>query len=187
MTDFPRSLIEFQQRFGDEAAAAQYLAAVRWPDGFVCPGCGGGKAWRLQTKAWTYECTHCARQTSVTAGTIMHHSKLPLTAWFWAAYLMATHSNGISALQLQRQLALGSYKSAWLLCAKLRRSMLAPGRTPLAGLVEVDETELVCRSKKDPPAGGRGCSHQGKILVVGAVEVEDGGAGPGRIRLQEIP
>ena len=102
MTDFPRSLIEFQQRFGDEAACAEYLAAARWPDGFVCPGCGGGKAWRLQTKAWTYECTSCRRQTSVTAGTIMHHSKLPLTAWFWAAYLMATHSNGISALKRQR-------------------------------------------------------------------------------------
>src|SRR5438270_1691838 len=110
MTDFPSSLIEFQQRFGDEAACAQYLAAARWPDGFVCPGCGGGKAWRLETKAWTYECASCRRQTSVTAGTIMHHSKLPLTAWFWAAYLMATHSNGISALQLQRQLAFGSYK-----------------------------------------------------------------------------
>jgi hypothetical protein len=67
----------------------------------------------------------------------MHHSKLPLTAWFWAAYLMATHSNGISALQLQRQLAFGSYKTAWLICAKLRRSMLAPGRSLLAGLVEV--------------------------------------------------
>ena len=100
MTDFPRSLLEFQQRFGDVAACAQYLAAARWPDGFVCPGCGGSKAWRLETKAWTYECTGCGRQTSVTAGTIMHHSKLPLTAWFWAAYLMATHSNGISALQL---------------------------------------------------------------------------------------
>src|SRR6516225_12118907 len=53
MTDFPRSLIEFQQRFGDEAACAQYLAAARWPNGFVCPRCGGGKAWRLETKAWT--------------------------------------------------------------------------------------------------------------------------------------
>ena len=101
MTDFPHSLIEFQQRFGDEAACAQYLIATRWPDGFVCPRCGGSKAWRLETKAWTYECAGCGRQTSVTAGTIMHHSKLPLTAWFWAAYLMATHSNGISALQLQ--------------------------------------------------------------------------------------
>ena len=51
MTDFPRSLLEFQQRFGDEAACAQYLAAARWPDGFVCPSCGGGKAWRLESKA----------------------------------------------------------------------------------------------------------------------------------------
>jgi predicted RNA-binding Zn-ribbon protein involved in translation (DUF1610 family) len=180
-------LFEFQQRFGDEAACAQYLAAARWPDGFVCPACGGGKAWRLQTKAWTYECADCGRQTSVTAGTIMHHSKLPLTAWFWAAYLMATHSNGISVLQLQRQLALSSYKTAWLLCAKLRRSMLAPSRSPLAGLVEVDETEIACRSKNDPVTGGGGRSHQGKILVVGAVEVEDGGRGPGRIRLGQVP
>ena len=183
MTDFPRSLIEFQQRFGDEAACAQYLAAARWPDGFVCPRCGGGKAWRLETKAWTYECASCGRQTSVTAGTIMHHSKLPLTAWFWAAYLMATHSNGISALQLQRQLAFGSYKTAWLICAKLRCGMLAPGRSPLAGLVEVDKTEIVCRSKNDPVTGG-GRSHQGKMLVVGAVEVENNGLGPGRIRLR---
>ena len=186
MSDFPSSLIEFQQRFSDEAACAQYLAAARWPDGFVCPGCGGGKAWRLETKAWTYECASCGRQTSVTAGTIMHHSKLPLTAWFWAAYLMATHSNGISALQLQRQLAFGSYKTAWLICAKLRRSMLAPRRSPLAGLVEVDETEITCRSRNDPATGGGGRSHQGKMLVVGAVEIEDRGLGPGRIRLSQV-
>ena len=126
MTDFPRSLIEFQQHFPDEAACVEYLFAARWPAGFACPGCGSSKAWALHTKAWTWECAGCGKQTSVTAGTIMHHSKLPLTTWFWAAYLMATHSNGISALQLQRQLALGSYKTAWLLCAKLRRSMVAP-------------------------------------------------------------
>ena len=117
----------------------RYLFVARWPEGFVCPACGTGKAWPLQTKAWTWECAYCGKQTSVTAGTIMHHSKLPLTLWFWAAYLMATHSNGISALQLQRQLGLGSYKSAWLLCAKLRRSMVASERSPLAGLVEVEE------------------------------------------------
>lgn len=184
MTDFPRSLIEFQQRFGDEAACARYLFVARWPAGFACPACSGSKAWPLQTKAWTWECAACGKQTSVTAGTIMHHSKLPLTTWFWAAYLMATHSNGISALQLQRQLALGSYKTAWLLCAKLRGSMVAPGRNPLTGLVEVDETEIPCRSKYDPVTGGGGRSRQGKILVVGAVEVEDGG--PGRVRLAEV-
>ena len=110
--------------------------------GFVCPACGRNKAWQLQTKAWTWECAGCGKQTSVTAGTIMHHSKPPLTTWFWAACLMATHSNGISALQLQRQLDLGSYKTAWLLCAELRRSVVAPGRSALAGLVEVNETEI---------------------------------------------
>ncbi len=120
----------------------------------------------------------------MTAGTVLHGSKLPLTVWFWAAYLMATHSNGISALQLQKQLGLGSYKTAWLLCAKLRRAMVAPGRSPLAGLVEVDETEIPCRSEDDPLTGGGGRSHQGKMPVAGAVEVQDGG--PGRIRLIAI-
>ena len=114
----------------------------------------------------------------------MHAAKLPLTVWFWAAYLMATHSNGIAALQLQAQLRLGSYKSAWLLCAKLRRAMVAPGRAPLAGLVEVDETAIPLRRKDDPPAGGHGRSPQGKMLVAGAVEVTDGG--PGRVRLAAI-
>src|SRR6476469_9882785 len=187
MSEFPQSLIEFQSRFPDEAACVGYLFAARWPEGFVCPACGTGKAWPLQTKAWTWECAHCGKQTSVTAGTIMHHSKLPLTLWFWAAYLMATHSNGISALQLQRQLGLGSYRSAWLLCGKLRRSMVAPGRSALAGLVEIDETEIPCRSKNDPLTGGGGRSHQGKMLIVGAVEVEDSGAGPGRLRLSPVP
>ena len=166
MTDFPRSLIEFQQRFPDEAACVEYLFTARWPEGFVCPGCGKSKAWQLQTKPWTWECAGCGKQTSVTAGTIMHHSKLPQTIWFWAAYLMATHSNGISALQLQRQLGLGSYRSAWSMCGKLRRSMVAPGRSALAGLVEVDETEIPCRSKNDPLTGGGGRSHQGKMLIV---------------------
>ena len=114
----------------------------------------------------------------------MHGSKLPLTVWFWAAYLMATHSNGISALQLQKQLALGSYKSAWLLAAKLRRSMVAPSRSPLGGIAEVDETTLPLRTKDDPVAGGGGRSAQGKMRIVGAVEV--GGGGPGRIRLAKI-
>src|SRR5437763_13813437 len=183
MTDFPRSLIEFQQRFGEAAACAQYLAAARWPDGFVCPGCGGGKAWRLETKTWTYECASCGRQTSVTAGTIMHHSKLPLTARFWAAYLMATHSNGIPALQLQRQLAFGSYKTAWLICAKLRCSMLAPGRSPLAGLVEVDETEIACRSKNDPVRAAAGAAIRAKCWLSAPSRSRTAALGPGRIRL----
>lgn len=184
MLAFPRSVLEFQRRFPDEGACAAYLAEARWPDGFVCPICGHGKAWQLETKAWTYECAGCHRQTSVRAGTVMHGSKLSLTVWFWAAYLMATHSNGMSARQLWRQLGLGSYKTAWLLCAKLRRAMVDPERALLAGVVEVDETAIAYRTKDDPPAGGHGRSRDGKLLLAGAVEIA--GKGSGRARLAVI-
>jgi transposase-like protein len=184
MVDFPTSLVDFQRRFPDEAACAAWLFEARWPTGFRCPACDHDKAWPHGGKAFTYECAACGRQTSVTAGTIMHGSKLSLTVWFWAAYLMATHSNGVSALQLQRLLALGSYKSAWLLCAKLRRAMVAPSRALLAGIAEIDETEIPLRAKDDPITGSGGRSSQSKMLVAGAVEVADGA--PGRIRLAKI-
>ena len=100
MERFPKSLISFQRMFPDEAACAAWLFSMRWPEGFQCPGCGHDHGWALRAKAHTFECTSCHRQTSVTAGTILHGSKLDPTVWFWAAYLMATHSNGISALQL---------------------------------------------------------------------------------------
>ena len=106
------SLLAFQQRFPDEAHCAQFLLERRWPDGFVCPGCGGKRGHLLRSRAYTYECVACGKQTSVTAGTVMHRTKLPLTVWFWAAHLMATHSNGMSAQQLMGQLGLGSYKTA---------------------------------------------------------------------------
>lgn len=83
----------------------------------------------------------------------MHRSKVPLRSWFLAAHLMATHSNGISALQMQAQLGLGSYKTAWLLGHKLRRAMVDPKREPLAGVVEVDEASIPFRTKDDPAAG----------------------------------
>src|SRR5438034_2476430 len=181
---FPRSLIEFQDRFATEGACAEYLFERRWPEGFVCPGCGDGRAWLLKAKAFTYGCAACGRQTSVTAGTVMHASKLPLTTWFWAAFLMATHSNGISALQLQSQLGLGSYRTAWMLCAKLRRAMVDPEREPLSGVVEADETIIPFRTKNDQGVLPAGRSGVGKMLVPGAVEV-DGGTPP-RARLKVI-
>ena len=181
---FPKSLIEFQGRFATESECAEYLFERRWPEGFVCPGCGDGRAWLLKTKAFTYECAACGRQTSVTAGTIMHGSKLPLTTWFWAAFLMATHSNGISALQLQSQLGLGCYRTAWMLCAKLRRAMVNSEREPLSGVVEADETIIPFRAKEDPIVVPAGRSGVGKMLVAGAVEV-DGGS-PRRARLKVI-
>ena len=184
MPDFPRSLIAFQRQFPNDDACSAYLVSMRWPEGFRYPNCEHDQAWRLQTKAWNFECRRCHRQTSARAGTLMHGSKLPLQVWFWAAYLMATHSNGISARQLQGQLGLGSYKSAWLLCAKLRHAMVDPGRNLLGGLVEIDETSIPHRTNQDPVAGGAGRSHQGKMLVIGAVEIV--GKGPGRIRLAPI-
>ena len=185
MKQVPDSLLAFQHMFPDDDACAAWLMEMRWPDGFVCPACGHEKGWALRRKAHTFECAGCRRQTSVTAGTILHASKLPLTVWFWAAYLMATHSNGISALQLQKQLGIGSYRSAWLLAHKLRASMVDPERNPLSGLVEIDEASLPFRTKDDPPTGGQGRSHDGKMLIVGAIELGDGNI-QGRLRLAEI-
>ncbi len=116
----------------------------RWPDGFVCPACGKRRVAALKSRPRLHECLDCGRQTSVTAGTVMHRSRLPLKTWFWAAHLMTTHSNGMSALQLQDQLGV-TYKTAWLLTQKLRRSMVDPDREPLEGVVEVDQAEIAFR------------------------------------------
>jgi predicted RNA-binding Zn-ribbon protein involved in translation (DUF1610 family) len=182
----PPTLREFAKLFPDDAACAVYLEERRWPDGFVCPECGSLTAWKLETKRWTWECRDCGRQTSVTAGTVMHGSKVPLRDWFMAAHLLATHSNGMSALQLQAKLSLGSYKTAWLLLHKLRRAMVDPNRSLLFGDVEVDESTIPFRTLDDPVAGGQGRSPIGKIAIIGAVELLEGNA-PGRIRLEVIP
>jgi len=184
MTDFPRSLPAFERRFPDEATCAEWLLERRWGSGFACPGCGHDGYWRLGRKVLTLQCKACRRETSVTAGTVMHRSHLPLKVWFTAAWLVATHKNGMSARQLGLQLGLGSYKSAWLLLRKLRAAMVDPDRSPLGGLVEVDETSLPFRAG-DAPSGPRpGRSHEGKLLLAGAVEIR--GKGPGRARLAVI-
>lgn len=86
-----------------------------------------------------WQCKECGAQTSVTAGTVMHGTRQPLRLWFWAAYLVATHHPGISAVQLQRQLGIGCHETAWMMLHKLRRAMVAPEREALKGEVEVDE------------------------------------------------
>jgi ISXO2 transposase-like protein/transposase-like zinc ribbon protein len=182
MVQRPGSLPEFEVRFPDDAACARWLFEKRWPQGFRCPGCGHDKGWELGRGTLLVECARCHRQTSVTAGTVLHRSHPPLELWFLAAWLVATHKNGISARQLWPQLGLGSYKTAWLLLRKLRRAMVDPGREPLAGLVEVDETSLPFRAEGEPVRPGR--SDDGKLLLAGAVEIE--GKGPGRVRLAVI-
>jgi transposase-like protein len=172
-----RSLTEFQEAFPDEAGCAAFLFERRWQGGFVCPRCGGERVAALKSRAHTYECLDCGRQTSITAGSVMHRSKLPLTVWFWAAHLMSTHSNGMSARQLADQLGL-TYKTAWLLTQKLRRSMVDPDREPLEGVVEVDQAEIPFRAGDtffDP-------GNSGKILIAGAVEVIDRDTGQAKPR-----
>ena len=179
---FPASLPEFQQQFADEAACRQYLEACRWPDGFRCPRCGHGQAFSL--RAWhRRECAGCHYQVSLTAGTVFHRTKTPLTLWFWAAYLMTTDKRGISAVLLQRQLAMRRYETAWLLLHKLRRAMVNAAREPLHGEVELDDTWV-----GGPQPGLRGSRQlKGRKAALVAVAVEKRGTRTGRARMAVIP
>jgi len=178
--DFPKSLKEFQARFKDEAACRTYLASCRWPEGYRCGRCQESEAFELPRRG-LWQCKGCSYQTSVTAGTVLHRTRMPLTLWFWAAYLVTTHTPGLSALQLQRQLGIDSYETAWALLHKLRRAMVRPDRERLKEKVEVDETYL-----GGPEVGlGGGRQLLDKALVVAAVEVR--GKGSGRVRLQVVP
>jgi len=172
--------MEFQERFASEAACLEYPAASRWPEGFVCPGCGGRAAWVLERRH-LWECAACGQQTSVTAGTVMHKTRTPLRVWFWAAYLVATHHPGISAKQLQRQLGLSRYETAWLILQKLRRAMVAPEREPLKDEVEIDEFYLGGLEE-----GRRGGREAGEKALCG-IAIEVRGQGSGRLRLQVLP
>ena len=174
--DFPLTILEFQRRFGTEEACREYLFASRWPDGFVCPACGGRNA-GAPTRRHLWICTACGRQTSITAGTVMHKTRLPLRTWFWAAYLVSTFQPGISAKQLQRQLGIGCHETAWAVLHKLRGAMVAPGRELLKDEVEVDEFFLGGLEE-----GQRGGRQRGEKALCG-VAVEVRGGGTGRLRL----
>src|SRR6266853_5988827 len=138
--DFPKTLLELERRFSCEDTCAEYLAALRWPGGWVCPRCAGTDAWSVRRNRWL--CGYCRHEMSVTAGTVFQDSHLPLTIWFRAMWQITSQKNGISALGLQRVLGLGSYKTAWAMLHKLRRAMVRPGRDQLAGELEVDETAI---------------------------------------------
>ena len=177
MDEYPRTLGEFEARFATEAACHAYLTQLRWPHGFVCPRCGGTKAWATRTRRW--HCVSCGRQTSVTAGTMFQDTHTPLRTWFRAMWCVTSAKTGTSALALQQVLGLGSYQTAWAWLHKLRRAMVRPGRDRLAGQVEVDETLV------GGFGGARGRSTATKALVV--VAAEEVGRGIGRIRMAHIP
>jgi transposase-like protein len=164
-------------RFATEAACRAYLTQLRWPAGFICPVCQSQPGWVDRRHRWT--CAKCRRQTTVTAGTIFESTRLPLRLWFRAVWLVTSQKSGASALGLQRVLGLGSYETAWTWLHKLRRAMVRPGRDPLKGTVEVDETFV------GGVSSGTGRDGIGKALVV--IAAEEDGAGIGRIRLARVP
>ena len=170
--------MEMERRFATEAACREYLFELRWPEGFICPRCGGTKAWATGRGLWL--CGGCRLQVSVNRGTILQDSHLPLTTWFRAMWQVTSQKNGVSALGLQRTLGLGSYKTAWALLHKLRRAMVRPGRDRLQGRIEVDETYWGSEEK-----GLIGRLTEKKTLII--VAAEQDGKGIGRIRLRRIP
>jgi transposase-like protein len=162
------TLIEFQQKFHNEKACELYLFKKRWPEGFHCPNCNCIHYYFINTRK-LYECRQCGHQVSLTAGTIMHKSKLSLLTWFWAIYLVANDKRGRSALSIAELLKL-NYRTAWRLLHKIRHAMSKRDENyPLSGLIEMDDAYF-----GGPKQGtdGRG-THKTKVLV--ALETDDFG------------
>jgi transposase-like protein len=177
MEDYPRTIVELERRFATEPACRDYLFALRWPDGFVCPRCAGDRAWQMSRGLWL--CTDCRRQVSIRAGTIFQGSRLPLTLWFRAMWHVVSQKNGVSALGIQRVLGLGSYETAWTWLHKLRRAMVRPGRDRLSGRVEVDEAFLGASEE-----GVMGRETRFKVKI--AVAAQKDGPRIGRVRLRRV-
>ena len=169
--------MELEANFNTNEACRAYLARLRWPDGFRCPGCGDDRSWPVREVL--LECAGCGCQTSVTAGTIFQDTRTPLPVWFRAMWWVTTQKNGASALGLQRVLGLKKYETAWTWLHKLRRAMVRPGRELLSGRVEVDETYLGGLEE-----GILGRPRAKKALIV--VAAQEDGNGIGRIRMRQI-
>lgn len=186
-SDFPKSLVEFNRRFGSEDQCREYLLQMRWPNGFTCPGrpdskdtnpdpsarnrksCGCAKGWWHERRdIWT--CSACGYQCSIRVGTVMEKSKMPLTTWFLALYHVTTSKQGISALELQRVLGFGSYETAWTWLHKIREYMALIDQEDLLGpVVELDETFIGGKIKRSQTSKmGRGTDN--KITVLAAAE-----------------
>jgi transposase-like protein len=157
------NLIQVTREFATEEACLEHLEAMRWPEGVRCPTCGCDNickgtrkpsAKNLRTRF--YQCLEptCKQQFTATSGTIFHRSHLPLSLWFMAINIMMDAKKGMSALQLQQHLGIGSYKTAWYMCHRIRKAMVDLEPTPLVGTVEVDETYLggraVRKFRKNP-------------------------------------
>lgn len=178
MPKFPETFYDFQRQFATDDACFAYVADLRWPGGFKCVNCGGKTAYaRPERKA--VQCTKCRSYASITAGTVMEKSHIPICKWLLAAWMLVSSKGGIAAIELARQIGV-SDETAHTMLHKLRHAMVDPDRSQLNGVVEVDETYIGA-----PHSGPRGRGALGKVIVVGAIE-----AGTGRpikrLRLRAI-
>lgn len=166
------SIAEFLGSFGSEAQCAEAVKAARWPDGFRCPRCAVAEPYVVGHGARKlFQCNGCRHQTSLTAGSLMEHTKLPLTTWFLAIYLISQAKTGLSALALKRQLGV-SYPTAWLLHQRINRAMAQQDSTHrLSGAVQLDDAYL-----GGERAGGKaGRGSENKVPFVAAVSLNHKG------------
>jgi transposase-like protein len=158
---------QFREAYGTEERCRAAVEKLRWPGGFVCPLCGGAEGQWLGTRP-KLQCRACRHQTSLTAGTISHASKLPLTSWFLAMWPVATAKNGISSVELGRRLGI-KQANAWALRQKIMHAMAErDGKKRLDGRVEMDDAYL---GGHRPGRRGRGAA--GKQPFVAAVSTSD--------------
>ena len=166
---------QFDAAFPDENACKAYLVARRWPDGVHCPRCGNPKVYDLKSRQWHWQCEQCAPdgyRFSHIAGTIFENTNKPLRDWFKVAHLMLASKKGMSALQIMRYMGFGSYKTAWLMCHKIRTALVEDIKQ-LGGIVEVDESFIGGKDKnKHWDCVNRGREHRPstKTPVIGAVQ-----------------
>lgn len=174
------SLSDFLTRFGTQAQCEQALVAWRWPTGFVCPECG--HTGHCVLGRGLFQCHRCRRQTSLTAGTLFAGTKLPLTKWLLAIYLLTQSKNGISALDLSRQLGV-CYNSAWLMKHKLMQAMLEreQGRS-LEGVIQLDDAYWGGRRR----GYKRGRGTRGKTPFVAAVATDPDSGKPLTMRMDRV-
>jgi transposase-like protein len=143
------TLLQFQEKFSDEQTCREHLFETRWSEGFICPHCGHTEYYNHKSRN-LYQCNACGYQASVTAGTVMHKTRISLVKWFWAIFLVSHDKRGISAVRLEQELGI-SYPSAWLMLHKIRKAMGdRDGAYQLARLVEMDETYI-----GGPKSGGK--------------------------------
>jgi hypothetical protein len=175
---FPSTLLEFQTQFPDDDHCWTYLRRARWPRGFSCPRCGGKGSHFLASRRLE-QCRTCRYQSSVTAGTVFHGTRVPLRVWFLGVFFLARHKKGVSALQFQRDTGVGSYQTAWALLHKLRSGLRNLPAPLLKGDVEVDETYI---GGHRTGWNGRGAGKEGVAVIV-----ERRGRTAGSARLAVIP